>query len=121
MTDRSRREHSRLARAGNFTAHRGVYVAVTGPNYETRAEYRFLRHIGGDVVGMSTVPETMVAHALGMRVLGLSVVTNVASPDAPQTVDATGVMDAAARAEPHVRQIVAEIVTAMASEASWPW
>jgi purine-nucleoside phosphorylase len=100
----------RIARRHNFVAHRGVYVAMTGPNYETRAEYRVLRRIGGDVVGMSTVPEVVVAHALGMRILGLSVVTNVASPDAPQVVDATDVVDAAARAEPHVRQIVAEII-----------
>jgi purine-nucleoside phosphorylase len=99
-----------VARRHNFVAHRGVYVGVTGPNYETRAEYRFLRRIGGDVVGMSTVPEVTLAHALGMRVLGLSVVTNVASPDAPQVMDAADIIDAAAHAEPHVRQIVADIV-----------
>lgn len=99
-----------VARRHNFVAHRGVYVGVTGPNYETRAEYRFLRWIGGDVVGMSTVSEVIVAHALGMRVLGLSVVTNVASPDAPQVVDAAEVIDAAAHAEPHIRQIVADAV-----------
>ncbi|MHB8865280.1 MAG: purine-nucleoside phosphorylase [Pirellulaceae bacterium] len=100
----------RIAHRNNFVAHRGVYVGMTGPNYETRAEYRFLRRIGGDVVGMSTIPEAVVAHALGMRVLGLSVVTNVATPDTPQIVDASDVVDAAARAEPHVRQIVAGIV-----------
>jgi purine-nucleoside phosphorylase len=99
-----------IARRNSFVAHRGVYVAMTGPNYETRAEYRFLRRIGGDVVGMSTVPEVVVAHALGMRVLGLSIVTNVASPDAPQVVDAADVVDSAAQAEPYVRQIVAGIV-----------
>ncbi|MHB8969609.1 MAG: purine-nucleoside phosphorylase [Pirellulaceae bacterium] len=100
----------RTAQRHHFVAHRGVYVAVTGPNYETRAEYRFLRRIGGDVVGMSTVPEVLVAQALGMRVLGLSIVTNVASPDAPQVVESTEVVHAAARAEPHVRQIVADIL-----------
>ncbi len=99
-----------IARRNSFVAHRGVYVAMTGPNYETRAEYRFLRRIGGDVVGMSTVPEVVVAHALGMRILGLSIVTNVASPDAPQVVDAADVVDSAAQAEPYVRQIVAGIV-----------
>ena len=100
----------RIAQRHYFVAHRGVYVAVTGPNYETRAEYRFLRRIGGDVVGMSTVPEVVVAQELGMRVLGLSIVTNVASPDVPQVVEATEVVHAAARAEPHVRQIVADIL-----------
>mgnify|MGYP001592275511 CR=1 FL=1 len=60
---------------------------------------------------MSTVPEANVAHELGMRVLGLSIVTNVASPDAPQVVDAADVVDTAAHTEPHVRQIVADIVS----------
>jgi purine-nucleoside phosphorylase len=102
-----------VANEHNIVAHRGVYVAVTGPNYETRAEYRFLRQIGGDVVGMSTVPETIVAWELNMRVLGLSIVTNVASPDTPQTVDASEVVNAARRAEPHVRRIVAAVVTSL--------
>ena len=99
-----------IARRNRFVAHRGVYVAMTGPNYETRAEYRFLRRIGGDVVGMSTVPEVVVAQRWGCASSGLSIVTNVASPDAPQVVDATDVVDAAAQAEPYVRQIVAGIV-----------
>jgi purine-nucleoside phosphorylase len=98
------------ARRHQFPAHRGVYVAVTGPNYETRAEYRFLRRIGGDTVGMSTVPETLVARRLGMRVLGLSVITNVASPDSPRKVSAVGVVDAAGQAEPQLHRIVADVV-----------
>jgi purine-nucleoside phosphorylase len=109
-----------VARRHNFVAHRGVYVGVTGPNYETRAEYRFLRRIGGDVVGMSTVPEVLVAHALGMRVLGLSVVTNVASPDAPAVVDAAAVVDVAAHAEPKLRRIVADIVATPVLVTSQP-
>jgi purine-nucleoside phosphorylase len=96
----------RIARAANFPLHRGVYVAVTGPSYETRAEYRAFRRIGGDCVGMSTVPEVLTAATLGMRVLGLSTVTNVARPDAPQTVSAEEVVHVAATALPKVRAIV---------------
>ncbi len=95
-----------LSRRYDFPAHQGVYAAVTGPNYETRAEYRWLRYIGADVVGMSTVPEVIAAHRLGMQVLGLSVVTNVARPDAPEIVDALHVVSAAERAEPQVRKIL---------------
>ena len=68
-----------LARAQNFTCHRGVYVGMLGPNYETRAEYRFLRRFGGDVVGMSTVPEVLAAVHAGMRVLAISIVSNYAA------------------------------------------
>jgi purine-nucleoside phosphorylase len=96
----------RIARRENFAAQRGIYVAVTGPNYETRAEYRFLRQIGGDAVGMSTVPEATVSAALGMQTLGLSIITNVACPDLPHTVDPHEVVDFAAAAEPRVRKIV---------------
>lgn len=65
-----------------FVLHRGTYCGLLGPNYETRSEYRMLRRIGGDTVGMSTIPEVRVATRLGLRVLGLSIVTNVANPDA---------------------------------------
>jgi len=100
-----------VARRENFAAHRGVYVAMTGPNYETRAEYRFLRRIGGDVVGMSTVPEAVAAAACGLRTLALSVVTNVARLDCPAIVRAADVIRAAGRAEPHVGKIMAAVVT----------
>jgi purine-nucleoside phosphorylase len=95
-----------IGRAAGFVVQRGVYVSMTGPTYETRAEYRFLRQIGGDVVGMSTVPEVIAARACGMRVLALSTVTNVATPDAPQAVRGEDVVDAAARAEPRMRRLV---------------
>lgn len=99
-----------IGRRQNFACHQGVYVGVTGPNYETRAEYRFLRRIGGDVVGMSTVPEVVAAAEVGMRVLALSAVTNVAKPDAPDTVDALEVVDIAETAEPKLRAITIGIV-----------
>ena len=99
-----------IARREDFAAHRGVYVALTGPNYETRAEYRMIRRIGGDAVGMSTVPEVMAAAQEGMPVLALSVITNVARPDAPQKTDAHHVVDVAQIAAPRVCAIVEAIV-----------
>jgi purine-nucleoside phosphorylase len=99
-----------IARRENFAAHQGVYVAMTGPNYETRAEYRFLQRIGGDVVGMSTVPEAVAASGCGLRTLALSIVTNVARPDSPEVVCAKDVIRAAERAEPNVRKIMAQVV-----------
>jgi purine-nucleoside phosphorylase len=103
-------ETFRIARLENFVVHPGVYVAMIGPNYETRAEYRFLRRLGGDAVGMSTVPEVLTAVHLGMRVLALSVITNTARPDAPQRVEAQEVVDWAARAEPNLVKILHGIV-----------
>ncbi|GAB6166331.1 purine-nucleoside phosphorylase [Thermostilla marina] len=97
-----------IARQENFQAHKGVYVAVTGPNLETRAEYRFLRSIGADVVGMSTVPEVIVAVHSSMRVLGLSVVTDMCLPDALEPVDIDEILRVAAEGEKKLRRIVLE-------------
>lgn len=99
-----------IARQANFAAHRGVYVAVTGPNLETRAEYRFLRTIGADVVGMSTVPEVLVAVHAGMRVLGLSVITDMCLPDALTPCNVEEILSVAAEAEPKLRQLVRGIL-----------
>jgi purine-nucleoside phosphorylase len=99
-----------IARREDFVAHRGVYVGVLGPNYETRAEYRFLRQIGGDVVGMSTVPEVIAARAAGLRVLGLSTVTNICRPDALSPTRAEDVVAAAHKATANLRKIVTGIV-----------
>ncbi len=101
------------SRRHGFAAYRGVYAAVTGPNYETRAEYAMLRRIGADAVGMSTVPEVQVAQQLAMRVLGLSIITNVAHLTAPEAVDAWHVVDAAQQAEPHVRQILDRVIRSL--------
>ena len=95
-----------IARDENITAHRGVYVAVTGPNLGTRAEYRFVRTSGADVVGMSTVPEVIVAVHAGMRVLGLSVVTDMCLPDELKPVNVEKILAVAAAAEPNLRAIV---------------
>src|SRR5208337_4386973 len=89
-----------IARREDFAAHKGVYVAVTGPNLETRAEYRFLRRIGADVVGMSTVPEVLVAVHAGMRVLGLSIITDLCLPDALRPAVLEEILAVAAAAEP---------------------
>ena len=88
----------------------GVYVAVTGPNLETRAEYRFLRGIGADVVGMSTVPEVIVAVHGGMRVLGVSIITDQCLPDALEPVSVEKILAVAGRAEPQLARLVRRIV-----------
>jgi purine-nucleoside phosphorylase len=86
--------------------HHGVYVAVTGPNLETKAEYRFLRQIGGDVVGMSTVPEVIAAIHMGMKTLGISVITDECFPDALQPVEMKHILEAADMAEPKMTKVM---------------
>jgi purine-nucleoside phosphorylase len=88
----------------------GVYVAVPGPNLETRAEYRMLRAIGADVVGMSTVPEVIVAVHEGMRVLGISIVTDQCLPDALEPADIGRIIETANRAEPQLTRLVTTVV-----------
>jgi purine-nucleoside phosphorylase len=95
-----------IARRENFAAHRGVFVAVPGPNLETRAEYRFLRAVGADSVGMSTVPEVIVAVHAGLRTLGLSVVTDLCLPDALEPADVAKIIAVANSAEPKLRALV---------------
>lgn len=95
-----------IARREDIVCHKGVYVAVTGPNLETRAEYRFLRNIGADVVGMSTVPEVLVAAHAGLRVLGLSIITDMCLPDALHPVVLAEIIAVANEAEPKLRKIV---------------
>lgn len=85
----------------------GVYVAVAGPNLETRAEYRYLRTIGADVVGMSTVPEVIVAVHAGMQVLGFSVITDECFPDTLQKVSLHEILEAASIAEPKLAALIA--------------
>lgn len=87
-------------------ARAGVYVALPGPNYETRAEYRLIRKLGGDVVGMSTTPEVAIASLLGVPVLGISIVTNVARPDALEKTSGEAVVHAARDVEAPLGQII---------------
>ena len=94
-----------IAKEAGFRIHKGVYAAVDGPNLETRAEYRFLRTIGADMVGMSTVPEVIVANHMGMRVLAVSIVTDLCDPDELQPVDVSDIIRVAQEAEPKLTRL----------------
>lgn len=99
-----------IALENKIKVQKGVYVAVAGPNLETKAEYRFLRAIGADVVGMSTVPENIVANQMGIKVFGLSIVTDECFPDALKPVDLQEILAAAGEAEPKMTKIMKEVV-----------
>ncbi|TWU01881.1 purine-nucleoside phosphorylase [Neorhodopirellula pilleata] len=99
-----------VARRAGIHPHKGVFVAVAGPCLETRAEYRFLRQAGADVVGMSTVPETIVAIHCGLKVVGLSVITDMCLPDALKPANVAEIIATANEAEPKLRAIVRGIV-----------
>jgi purine-nucleoside phosphorylase len=94
-------------------AHRGVYVGVPGPNLETRAEYRFLRAIGADVVGMSTVPEVIVAVHCGLRVFAASIVTDRCLPDALEPAKLEDIIAVANAAEPKLTRVVSRLIGEM--------
>lgn len=104
------RRAAEVAKAANVRAHTGVYVAVTGPNLETRAEYRFLRRIGADVVGMSVVPEVLVAVHCGMRVFGIAIVTDQCFPETLHPVTIDEVIAIAQAAEPRMAVVVNGLV-----------
>jgi len=99
-----------LALAMGITLHEGVYVSVPGPNLETRAEYRMLRGMGADLVGMSTVPEVIVAVHQGMRVAGLSIITDQCLPDALEPANIEQIIATAMGAEPRLTRLVAALV-----------
>ncbi len=103
----------KVARDLHIVLREGVYVAVTGPNLETRAEYRFLRGIGADVVGMSTVPEVIAAVHMGLGVLGISIITDACLPDALQPVDVAQIIATAAAAEPDLTRLVSAVLERM--------
>ncbi len=95
-----------IARREDIITHKGVFVAVAGPNLETRAEYRMLRTMGADVVGMSTVPEVIVAVHCGLRVVGFSIVTDMCFPDSLRPAVVEEIIAIANEAEPKLRTLV---------------
>lgn len=99
-----------IASANNIICHKGVYVAVTGPNLETRAEYRYLRIIGGDAVGMSTVPEVIVARHMDLPVFAISVLTDEGFPEVLTPVSLEEIIAVAQEAEPKLTLILKELI-----------
>ena len=99
-----------VALENKIKVQKGVYVAVSGPNLETKAEYRFLRATGADVVGMSTIPENIVANHMGMEVLGISIVTDECFPDSLKPVNVEEIIAAAMAAEPKMTFIMKEVI-----------
>src|SRR5439155_21010843 len=100
----------RIALEEKIVCHKGVFVAVPGPNLETRAEYRFLRGIGADVVGMSTVPEVIVGIHSKMKIVGFSIITDMCLPDHLGPASLPDIIAAANEAEPKLRKLVARII-----------
>ena len=104
-----------VAMEQKITLREGVFVAVTGPNLETRAEYRFLRGIGADVVGMSTVPEVTVARHCGLKVLGVSIITDLCLPDSLEPASLERIIAVAERAEPSLTNLIRGVVRRLAA------
>jgi purine-nucleoside phosphorylase len=99
-----------IASEKNIKLHKGVYASVVGPQLETRAEYRYLKIIGADAVGMSTVPEVIVANHLGLRVSAVSILTDECDPDNLQPVDIEEIIAMAAKAEPDMITLFTELI-----------
>ena len=102
-----------IAKANNITCHKGVYVAVTGPNLETRAEYKYLRIIGGDIVGMSTAPEVIVANHMGLPVFAISVITDEGFLEVLKPVSLEEILAVAREAEPKLTVILKELIAGL--------
>ena len=94
----------------NIFMHQGVYAAMSGPMLETKSEYRFLKLIGADVIGMSTIPEVISAVHMGMEVLGISVITDECFPDALQPVVMEDILEAAGMAEPKMTKVMIKVL-----------
>ncbi|MFT4944072.1 MAG: purine-nucleoside phosphorylase, partial [Flavobacteriales bacterium] len=102
-----------IAAAHNITLHKGVYASVVGPQLETRAEYKYLKVIGADAVGMSTVPEIIVANHLQIPVIALSVLTDECDPDNLKPVDITDIIAQAGKAEPQMITLFTELIKSL--------
>jgi purine-nucleoside phosphorylase len=94
----------------NWVLKSGVYVAMQGPSLETAAEYRFLRMIGADMVGMSTVPENIVAVQMGMEVLGITIISDMCIPDSLEPVDIKEIIATCEAAEPHLTSLICDVI-----------
>lgn len=103
----------KVAQEQGITCHQGVYVAVTGPNLETKAEYKYLRIIGGDAVGMSTVPEVIVANHMALPVFAISVLTDEGFPEDLQPFSLDEILETAAVAEPKLTKILSQLISAL--------
>jgi purine-nucleoside phosphorylase len=99
-----------IAEQENITMHSGVYVSVNGPNLETKAEYKFLRLIGADVVGMSTVPEVIVANHMQIPVFAISVITDEGFPEILKPVSLAEIIAIAQKAEPKMTTIIKKLI-----------
>lgn len=106
----------RFARADDTTLHQGTYLGTLGPTYETRNEYRAFRELGGDAVGMSTLPEVKAASELSMRVVAFSVITNVASTDEPQSTTHEEVVACGNAAGPDLMMIIVQLLSTWSGE-----
>ena len=102
-----------VAKANDITCHQGVYVSVTGPNLETKAEYKYLRIIGGDAVGMSTVPEVIVANHMAIPVFAISVLTDEGFPEDLQPTSLEEIIESANYAEPNMTHILCQLISAI--------
>lgn len=102
-----------IAKAEGITCHQGVYVAVTGPHLETKAEYKYLRIIGGDAVGMSTVPEIIVANHMALPVFAISVLTDEGFPEVLQPFNLEEILTTAGVAEPKMTRILSQLIAAL--------
>ena len=99
-----------IAKALSITVHDGIYLGLQGPTFETLAEYKMVKILGADCVGMSTVPEVIVARHMEMETFGLSVITDMGNEDNIETVSHAEVLEAAKKAEPHVRNLIKELI-----------
>ncbi len=109
-TERLREIAQNVALEESIPMHQGVYIALSGPMLETKSEYRFLRLLGADVVGMSTVPEVIAAVHMGMDVLGVSVITDECFPDSLQPVNIEEILEGAAMAEPKMTKVIIRVL-----------